>query len=203
MAKKVSSDEVISGEEMLSYVDSLADEVEKGDDIPEGLCIGSLDVVSLYPSLDIPKCAKICREQILKSDPNFDGIDLKWATMYVAMTNTQLQINQKGIQDIIPGRRHKNGERPGIRGAIDDPEGERWRWFKSISKYTEDDTRKVMAHVTESLVLATFKDHFYRWDGQTRRHTKRGAMGLRAYGSLSRVCMDSWMEEFKAILKGL
>ena len=66
MANSVETREVISSEEMLSKVDDLNKILDKG--VPEeGLCIGSLDVKALYPSLDVTTCARICHDRIIKS----------------------------------------------------------------------------------------------------------------------------------------
>ena len=62
--------------ELLSFIDDLANEIEEGEPIEEGLCIGSLDVVSLYPSLDISQCAKICGEEIRASNLRFEEVNM-------------------------------------------------------------------------------------------------------------------------------
>ena len=68
--------------------------------------------------------------------------------------------------------------------------------------YSEEEMMTIMGHVVETIVKATFKDHFYKWDGQIRRHKKGAAMGVRASRSLSRVCMDKWIKLFKQKLDG-
>ena len=113
---------------LLSFVDDLAEELESEQEIPEGLCVGSLDVVGLYPSLDIEKCAKICQERIYNSEMKFAGVDYKAATHYLAMTHEQVEITKAGLGTVVPMRRHKQGSRPGITGLKDDPDGERWKW---------------------------------------------------------------------------
>ena len=57
-----------------------------------------------------------------------------------------------------------------------------------------------MASVTEIMVTATFKHHFYKWDGVIRQQKKGAAMGVRASGSLSKVCMDQWIEDYRELL---
>ena len=58
------TDEVISEEELLTFVDELNQRVQE-EGLPEQrLCVGSLDVKALYPSLDINRCAQIIKERI-------------------------------------------------------------------------------------------------------------------------------------------
>ena len=57
LSQSIESDEVISSEELLSYVDKLNRLLEETGAPEEGLCVGSLDVEALYPSLVIKHCA--------------------------------------------------------------------------------------------------------------------------------------------------
>ena len=58
-----------------------------------------------------------------------------------------------------------------------------------------------MSHVVEEMVLATFKDHFYRWDGEVYRQEQGVAMGMRASGALARWCLDDWAQKFRKLLQ--
>ena len=89
----MSSDEVISSEEMLAYVDELNEVLADVGAPEDGICIGSLDVKALYPSLVISACAKICKEKFLESPAKFEDTDMKWASIYLAL-------NMKGYQVI-------------------------------------------------------------------------------------------------------
>ena len=85
VSQSLESDEVISSEELLAFVDEVNELLgEKG--LPEeGLCVGSLDVKALYPSLVIKECAKLCREVFLESPVELEDIDPRWAAIYVAL----------------------------------------------------------------------------------------------------------------------
>ena len=85
---------------------------------------------------------------------------------------------------------------------MDDEKGDRWKWGRNVDGFTEEEKKIIMGHVVETMVMATFKNHFYKWDGQVRRQKKGAAMGVRASGSLARVCMDRWIRLFREKLEG-
>ena len=58
---------------------------------------------------------------------------------------------------------------------------------------TKEEKRNIMANMLETMMKATVKNNFYRWDGTTRQQIVGAAMDLRAYISLSRITMDDWI----------
>ena len=132
----------------MSYLDDLAKEIEEGLEIPEGITLGSLDVKALYPSLVIDDFARICRERIASSDLKFCGVDMRAATHYIALTHTQEEINELGIEELIPRRRYSRGPRPQISRIEDDPKGHRWVWSSDPEKMTESKKMMIMGVVT-------------------------------------------------------
>ena len=55
----------------------------------------------------------------------------------------------------------------------------------------------VLATIVEIMILTTFGNHFYRWEGENRQQMDGAAMGVRASGALARITMDVWMKEFR------
>ena len=94
------------------------------------------------------------------------------ATMYLALTHTQAEINRRGLSRLVPTRRFKYGSRPQISRVMDDEKGDRWKWGRNVDSFSEEEKRTIMGHVVETMVMATFKNHFYKWDGQVRRQRK-------------------------------
>ena len=149
------TDEVISSEEMLSFIDDL-NEVLRREGAPDmGLCVGSLDVKALYPSLAIDACAKIAHDRILKSGIEFRDISTKWATIYLALNMKTHEIVRADLQHLIPTRRAKSGKPPTVltievdqknrkrneeqreKGQEETPG--RWKWFSDPEKATLDE----------------------------------------------------------------
>ena len=64
--------EAISTEDMLAKIDEFNRKVEAEEISPRNPIIGSLDVESLYPSVDTKLAAKICRDRIQNSPLNIE-----------------------------------------------------------------------------------------------------------------------------------
>ena len=78
-----------STEEMLAKID--ADDLiikEKGVDI----CVGSGDVVGLYPSFRHKKSAEMCASMIMNATTNFKYIDVKSAGVFIATNCSNKEI---------------------------------------------------------------------------------------------------------------
>ena len=79
--KACESEEVISSEELLSFVNELNKRLRQ-EGVPEmGFCVGSLEVKALYPSLLIEACAKIAHNKIIISPVSIPDMDTKWAAI--------------------------------------------------------------------------------------------------------------------------
>ena len=69
-----------------------------------------------------------------------------------------------------------------------------------LTRYTEQEKRRILGKVVEVAVKTTFHTHFYQWGGKIYRQKKGGAIGLRATGTVAKVAMEVWIRTFKAIL---
>ena len=115
--------EGISTEELLAKIDEVNSKIDSGDiNVDEGeMFVGSLDAEALYPSLDTKICSKQCGTLVANSEIEFKGVDWEWATLYVACNIDRNEIIREGLGEVVPGRRFKRGQRPGmasIREAI-------------------------------------------------------------------------------------
>merc|ERR1711954_361651 len=134
---------------MLSMIDTTNRKwIESGKKVdPKEIFIGSLDAAALYPSLKTRKCAKLVGEYIRKNKLQFEGVNMKWATLYIALNSEPWKINSWRMGKIIPQRRFTNGPRPCMKGA-DDPMCEyRCKWPTHPDKLTPEEQRLVMSKV--------------------------------------------------------
>ena len=193
--------EVISSEELLSYVDDLNKQLEELGAPEEGLCIGSLDVKALYPSLVIKHCAKITHDRIIRSGMKFDNVDLKWACIYIALNCQYHEVVRAGLHPFVPTRRTKSGRPPTVKTINVDEKNQkvkekdqdwdkdRWKWPK-VEQIRPEDSLRIMAKVVEVMINACFESHIYKWDITIRRQKVGGAIGGRATGALAKITMD-------------
>ena len=174
--------EVISSEEMLSLIDDLNKLLGEEGPPEEGLCVGSLDVKALYPSLEIGKCARICHDRFLTSDLEFEDVDIKWASIYLALNLKVHQIVRADLQQLVPRRivsaNYKEGKDPTVLtiGVDEKQERERWKWYRDPTKYTRGAKKKVMAKVLEVMIEACFSNHLYKWGPTIRRQRSGGQL---------------------------
>ena len=120
--------EAVSTEDMIHQVDVLNSKIRSQKLNPKDLMVGSLDVTALYPSIDTDQAADICRDKVLESDMVFDGIDYRWALVYLALTCTNRDKVDNNLQDVIPRRLRKQGSRPTVLTAEVDEKREHW-WY--------------------------------------------------------------------------
>ena len=169
----------------------------------EELFVGSLDLKALYSSLDIPLVAKLCGERVARSGLKMEGINYWKAVVYIALTNTQKELNKKGIRHLMLDRMKKQGNRPTVLTWKMENKKKRWSWQnkKMPEQMNGGEKRIVMKEVVESMTMAVFQNHFYRWEGKNFRQVTGGGIGLRATGSDSKVTMNDWAEKFEELLK--
>ena len=80
------SAEIQSTEEMLNYIEKLNERIRHEEISSENLVVGSLDVNSLYSSIDVRKAVKMTRERALETSCKLERIDIKLALIYLALT---------------------------------------------------------------------------------------------------------------------
>ena len=64
--------------------------------------IGSMDVKSLYPSIEAESAAEIVKNEIIASNVTFEGLDMDELGRYLRNNLTTQEIVDKGLADILP-----------------------------------------------------------------------------------------------------
>ena len=63
----------------------------RGEVNTENVIVGSMDIEALYPSLDTKRAGEVVRDRILAFQLKFDGIDWRWALVYLALTMSNVE----------------------------------------------------------------------------------------------------------------
>ena len=174
--------------------------MSRGEPPEYGVCVGSLDVKALYPSLDIEACSKICQERVMNSSLKVEDWDVKWATIYCALNMSREEVIREDMGMIIPRRIATSGKDPTVLTAEKDEKVDRWQWAKPIEAYTNHEKKKIMGKITQIMVRATFSTHHYKWNGRIFKQMSGGPIGLRATGSVAKCTMDEWIAKFRKML---
>ena len=161
------------------------------DHLPN-IVIGSMDVKALYPSLDIEHSSKIIEKLIIESHVDFD-CDVQFMALHIAATNTQLEIDNYGLSDVIHTRKHKNGPRPliiskSVTGTK--LEREQWdSWILPVRTPTIQETKLMLAIVISQAVKLVMKSHVYTNSDVIRQQMFGGAIGIRATCEVAKLVM--------------
>ena len=191
--------EAISTEDMLSAVDSLNDQIRKGEVDDERIMIGSLDVEALFPSTDTKIAAKLTRDKVRDANITYDGIDWRWAVVYLALTMTAIEKVDAKVQGLIPRRLVPKNNPPTIKTWEVDCKRERWWYPKPPGFLTQEDKNLIMGCIAEQLVKVVFGSHVYFWEGNIYHQQGGAPMGLDSSTPISRILMDKWLQEIKEI----
>ena len=155
--------EVISTEDLISKVDDLNKRILDCDIDSDKIMVGSLDVKALYSSIDTKKASRICKERITKSPLTVEGIDYKWAGIYLAITMTPLEKAEAKVQGILPRRTFKGGTPPSVKT---DQQENKWWFPKPVTLLTQQEKKNVLGCIAQQLVKLVFSTHFYLWDNK-------------------------------------
>ena len=204
--------EVISSEDLLSRCEKFNEwaSVQESDWREKYMLLGS-DVCALFPSLSKDKTAKAVRNQASKIDIKWENIDIKWLTLYVHL-NRHLSSGLDEVSHLLPKKRPgKRGREPGLssiecmqRYLEDEFEinGKLYKssWIWPELKPTEKETKLLMAAMLEISVKFFFDNFVYSFGGENYVQGSGGPIGARITMCISRLVMQEWWEEFKAIL---
>ena len=80
--------------------------------------LASMDVTSLYPSIDQQDLADIVRKTFLESDMKVDNVDYKAASLYLALTVSKEELEKDGLQQWVPRRTTIKGRKPMVRTSL-------------------------------------------------------------------------------------
>ena len=86
-------------------------------DFQNPMVLLGMDVVSLYPNLDMEKVGDRVKEAVKKSKIKWEGINYMEAVRYIALNWSEEKCRGSNLRKFLPWRRKNSGTRPGIRGA--------------------------------------------------------------------------------------
>ena len=92
-----------STEEMVHQIEEANQRMEREG--VKDVMVGSLDVVSLYPSIDQEMGARIVAEELINNGVRYQGVDIQKAARYLAASLSKERIKLEGVGHLLPGRR--------------------------------------------------------------------------------------------------
>ena len=74
------------------------------------------DVVSLYPNMKVDQVSEKVLEAIMMTKITWRAVDYMEAARYVILNLTAEEVMESGLKRILPWRRGKRGNKPGMKG---------------------------------------------------------------------------------------
>ena len=205
--------EDLSTEEAISQLDETASSLRKRG--IEDAVITSLDVKALYPSIPHNEASREVAEFVMTSE-NFtvENFDSRSAQIFIASNMSETQIKQEGIENLIPERSYKYGNRPQnttleltTMNKTQTTSHDNLTTSQAPSKWKTKDVpnneitrRKLCSLVLQIAVLNIFQQHCYTFNGTTYKQLEGCPIGLKLTGIIARIIMDSWARKFISTL---
>ena len=164
--------EINASDELLRSIEI----VNEGNVEPDWI-VGSLDVAALYPSLDIPICAKVISDKLFNSELTFLNLNWKEIALYIRYHLTN--------DDVIPGntgaylpKRKTKGKKPIFEcSGSKDSVFERHRpWVFTNEEPNEVTVRIMFCKCIEILINKCMSLHDFTFNGKVYRQEKGGAI---------------------------
>ena len=161
--------------------------------------VGSLDECDLYPSINTKVAGKICRDRVIKSNINFEGIDYKSTVIYLQVAMSPSEKVDAKIMKLLPRRVNKQGKKSTVKSTLGDGDEEMNKWWhpKDPKTFSQEDKKLIMGCITQQLVKIVFRSHLYTRNNQIYHQQDGAPMGLESSCPVSRVLMDHWAEAIK------
>ena len=178
-------------------------------DVKGDWILGSLDVKSLYPSLNIEKCAKVIRDRLNESKFQFIGQDWKEITLYLRYHMSEEELKEEGILHFCPKRKH-NGKPPEFTSSGSDQRIIKrhgpWRFLTKAPDSKE--TKYMLCIAIERMIRRIMRSHDFEFAEEIYRQNVGGAIGLDLTGVLADIYMCQWdnvllsklQEEFMTVI---
>ena len=179
-----------STEDLLAKIESLNNELN----IDPKWKIISLDIESLYPSLDISKCSEIIANEMYKSNIQIKNIKWKEVMLYLRFMLNDEQIRKYGLWDFAPAQRSNRGRQPTfISSGSSLREQERFKpWIFNDSEANESQKKHMFSIALGILVHETITNHVFSYNNVIYKQEEGGAIGLELVGVVAKIYMCWW-----------
>ena len=156
------------------------------------MIVTSMDVIGLYPNLDINRSAEECGKEMEETQVKYKNVDMLWAGKFVASNMSQSKIDKEGLRNLIPRRKKRCGVRPGSttkelyeRKKYDENGDEKEnesKWVILKTEYNEKEKRRVLMKVVELGIKILMRNHVYQFEGKNQDSKRRREHRTCCYG---------------------
>ena len=152
--------------------------VNKQRDADPRWVVGSLDVKSLYPSLDIEVCAIVVAKAVMDSGLVFENLQWQEIGLYLRYQMEEGLLSAEGLLHMCPRRRYDRRP-PVFECSGSDPNKDKRYdpWIFPEEVPSEEEVRWMFCVAIGAMVKRTIELHDYVIDGRIFRQGKGGSIG--------------------------
>ena len=180
-------------------MEGINQKISTGTTDSKNMSVGSLDVSNLYGSINVKKACQLVRQRALETNCSWEGINTRWALIYLALTLKPWEKVNFKLVDILPRRQNNQNKFPTIATVNLDETKDRWGLPCPLELISKQRKKEIMAAVLHVMVRTTFETHIYECEGVIYSQGDGCPTGLRPSGPISRIVMDFWVKEIKSI----
>ena len=170
------------------------------------LVVGSKDVKSFYPEMDVEVAAEEAKLEVERSELEIEVNETELA-LYLACSMSQEEINQEGLEDVVHKRRYKAGARPGLTckaitaGSTARQADKAWLLPNRAPNRTEK--MRMIGCLIKSACRLVMHNHFYTFNNAIRKQKRGGAIGNKLTERLGKVLMKRHDKKYLSLLASL
>ena len=157
--------------------------------------IGSLDVESLYPSLNIPKCVEVIKKKLISCTMDFENLEWKEIMLYLRYNLKEEEVVRNGYQDFLPRRKYHRRPPLFIRSGSNNNMKIRYQPWIFPPKPEEWMIREMFCEAIATMIRRTMELHDFQIDGEMYRQREGGSIGMDLTGLVSDIYMCEWDKE--------
>ena len=150
-----------------------------------------MDIVALYPSIDVDFFIDKCIELIVEDAPEYNKVDVRELGLFLALTAMNTELQARNLHKYCPTRSAK-GRPPTITSSgTSKSERKSWLgWIESEEKpTTEEEIRRMMSFAIGLSLRLVLKNHICRFNSKIYKQTRGGAIGVGVAGDVANVFM--------------
>ena len=170
------------------------------------LVVGSKDVESFYPKMNVEEAAKEARLEIEESPLEVE-VDTVEVALFLACSMSQEQIDEAGLKELVHRRRFKTGARPGLtcKAITAGPTSRQAdkSWLPPSRAPDRAEKMKMIGYLMQNACKLVMNNHFYSFDDKIRKQKKGGAIGNKLTERLGKLPMKRHNKKYLAKLAAL
>lgn len=166
--------------------------------------IGSMDVKSMYPSLDVEVVIEVVGEEFAKSKLQICNVDLEEVGLYLALNKGTKFLNDYGLSEVCP-KRKSNRRKPLMTGSgsLQKKEERHGPWLK---RKRNPIAREKIIMIKEAIKIGLsliLNNHVYQFNNTLRKQSQGAPIGLDLTEVVAKIFMNWWDRQFLLKLQQL